>query len=134
MINIRELDSNDFEVALDLYCNIFGKNKKESNLPLLGTIIGCYLDNELIGLAQIDYINNIFEDIRVGYVNSLCIKDGYRHKGYGTILLNECIKIIKLNGGKLVNLTSNKNRVYAHMLYKKLGLEEVDTVLFKKVI
>ena len=41
---------------------------------------------------------------------------------------------IKENGGNRILLTSNKNRVYAHMLYKKFGFMEVDTVLLNKYI
>ena len=134
MIIIKELEKNDFNGAKKLYCESFDKEMKKTTLNLMGSIIGVYLDNELIGMAQIDYINNVFENIRIGYINSFCIKKEYRHKGYGTKLLDEFINIIKLNGGSLVNMTSNKNRVYAHMLYKKLGLEEVDTVLLKKDI
>ena len=134
MFWIKELESIDFERAKDLYCESFNKVRKDTTLPLLGMVIGAYLDDELIGMAQIDYINNLFENKRIGYINSFCIKKEYRHLGYGTMLLDECIKIIKLNGGTLVNMTSNKNRIYAHMLYKKLGLVEVDTILLKKEI
>ena len=114
--------------------NSFNKIKSKPTLPLLGSILGAYLDGKLVGIAQIDYINNIFENVKIGYINSFCIKSEYQHKGYGTIFLEECIKVIKLNGAKLVNLTSNKNRIYAHMLYKKLGFEEADTTLLKKDI
>lgn len=134
MIEIKELEKEDFEMAMGLYCDSFNKEKKEFELPLTGMVIGVFKEKQLIGLAQIDYINNIFENIKIGYINSLCIKKEYRHQGYGTMLLSECIDIIKLNGGNLVNLTSNKNRIYAHMLYKKLGLVEVDTILLKKEI
>lgn len=131
---IRELKMEEFKMASDLYCECFNKEKKDVTLPLMGNVIGLFLDNRLIGMAQIDFINNIFEDEKIYYINSFCIKDGYRHKGYGTALLDWCINFIKLSGGTMINMTSNKNRVYAHMLYKKMGFEVVDTVLLKKDI
>lgn len=134
MIEVKELDKQDLGKAMEVYCECFNKERKSTTLPLLGTVIGAYLNEELIGVAQIDYINNIFEDTRIGYINNVCIKSKYRNMGYGTILLNKCIDVIKENGGNIVNLTSNKSRVYAHMLYKKLGLEIVDTILLKKNI
>jgi len=134
MIIVKELESIDLDNAKELYCSCFNKTMKDITIPLLGNVIGAYLGGELIGLAQIDYINNIFENVRIGYINSFCIKAEYRHQGYGSILLDECIKLIKLNGGNVINLTSNKNRIYAHMLYNKFGFEKVDTVVVKKQI
>ena len=131
---IKELEQSDLEEAKKLYCESFHKEYQETTISLLGTIIGMYVENELIGIAQIDYINNIFENKRIGYINSFCIKNKYRHQGYGDTLLKECIKIIENNNGNMINMTSNKNRVYAHMLYQKNNFEIVDTLLLKKDI
>ena len=131
---IKELPQSDLEEAKRLYCESFHKEYQETTIALLGTIMGIYLDKELIGVAQIDYINNIFENKRIGYINSFCIKKEYRHQGYGDKLLKECIKSIEKNNGDMVNMTSNKNRVYAHMLYQKNDFEVVDTLLLKKEV
>lgn len=134
MIIIKKLDDNDLDKARELYCEAFSKEMRVMSIPLVGVIIGVYLDDMLIGIAQIDYINHVFENERWGYINSFCIKEEYRHMGYGTRLLDYCTCYIKENGGNRILLTSNKNRVYAHMLYKKFGFMEVDTVLLNKYI
>lgn len=134
LIIFKEIESYEVDNAMSLYWDSFGKKKKDIDVSLLGMVIGAYLDGELIGIAQIDYINNVFENSKIGYINSFCIKKNYRHQGYGRMLLDECIKIIKLNGGNVVKLTSNKNRVYAHMLYDSMGFEKIDTVFLKKDI
>ncbi|MCI6265657.1 MAG: GNAT family N-acetyltransferase [Erysipelotrichaceae bacterium] len=133
-MNIKELPKEDFEQAKQLYCESFNKPYQPTTIELLGKIIGIYQENQLIGIAQIDYINNVFENKRIAYINSFCIKKEYHHQGYGDKLLKECIQIIKKNQGNLINMTSNKNRVYAHMLYEKNNFETIDTILLKKEI
>lgn len=134
MITIKELNQNNLEQAKELYCECFNKEKKDTTLPLLGTIIGAFLNDELIGMIQLDYINNIFENTKMCYINNVCIKPNYQNQGYGALLLNECIKIAKNNNSTIINLTSNKKRVYAHQLYKKLGFDIIDTTVFRKDI
>lgn len=129
---IKELPKEDFELAKQLYCECFQKNYQKTTLDLMGVILGMYEQDTLIGIAQIDYINNVFENKKIGYINSFCIKPDYQHQGYGDFFLKECIHIIKNNGGNMINMTSNKNRVYAHKLYEKNDFEVVDTILFKK--
>lgn len=131
---IKELPITDIEQAKKLYCESFHKPIPQTTLKALGTILGVYLNEELIGIAQIDYINNIFENKRIAIINSFCIKEHYRHQGYGTLLLKECIKISKNNNCNAINLTSNKNRIYAHMLYEKNDFNPIDTILLNKNI
>lgn len=134
MFKVRFLENNELDIAYNLYCNCFNREKKSITIPLMGIMLGAFIDNELIGIAQIDSINNIFENTKIFYINSICIKENYRNKGYGKKLLQECITTIKDNGGNLINLTANKNRVYAHMMYKDLGFIEANTTLLKKDI
>ena len=55
-------------------------------------------------------------------------------KGTWIKLLKYCEKLIKENGCNTIQMTSNKNRVYAHMLYAKNLFEPIDTILLKKDI
>lgn len=129
---IKELPQEDFELAKQLYCKCFQKSIQKTTIELKGTIVGMYIETELIGIAQIDYINNVFDNKIIGYINSFCIKEEYRHQGYGDLLLKECICMIQKNGGNMINMTSNKKRIYAHKLYDKNHFEIVDTILLKK--
>ena len=70
--------------------------------------------------------------IKKAIINSFCIKKEHRHKGYGNYFLNECIKYLKDKDIDHLNITSNKNRIYAHMLYKKNNFEIIDTIILKK--
>ena len=116
---IKRLENKDIEVASQLYSDSFNRPYRRIEVDDKDIVLGLYLEDELIGLVQINYINNVFEDKKIGYLNSFCIKEEYRHQGYGDKLLKYCEKLIKENGCNTIQMTSNKNRVYAHMLYKK---------------
>lgn len=131
-MEVKILTKNEYNKAQQLYCESFNKKKQNITLPLIGEIIGLYKNNKLIGIAQIDYINNLLENKKQAIINSFCIKKEHRHKGYGNYLLNECINYLKSKNIDYLTVTSNKNRVYAHMLYKKNNFEIIDTIILKK--
>lgn len=131
-MNLKLLTKEDYIIAQKLYCESFNKKETNISIPLLGEIIGLYLKNELIGIAQIDYLNNLFENKKQAIINSFCIKKEYRNKGYGNYLLNGCINYLKEKDIKEITITSNKNRIYAHKLYKKNNFQIIDTIFLKK--
>lgn len=131
---IKEIPKEDYESAMQLYCLCFEKKYKQIELPLLGNLIGLYIDNNLVGIAQIDYINNLLENKRIAYINSFCIHPDYRNKHLGDTLLKECINICKKNNCNYINLTSNKNRTIANKIYKNNNFEIIDTRILKKDI
>lgn len=131
---VRKLMDNELNLALDLYCDSFLKEKKNSNLKLLGEVFGVFLDDELMGMVQFDFIHHIFEDKKILYINGFCIKNSYRNQGYGDKLLKWCISFAKGHQVDIIQLTSNKTRIYAHQLYEKNGFEIVNTTIFKKDI
>ena len=131
---ITEIPKEDYDTAMKLYCLCFEKEYQKINLNLLGNLIGLYIDNKLIGLAQIDYINNILENKRIAHINSFCIHPDHRNKHLGDTLLKECIKICKQNNCDYINLTSNKNRTIANKIYQNNSFQIIDTRLLKKDI
>lgn len=129
---IKEIDTDDYHNAINLYCLCFNKEYKEIKLPLLGNLVGLYLEEKLIGLAQIDYINNVLESKKIAYINSLCIHPNYRNKRLGDKLLKECIKISKEKKCDYINLTSNPNRLIANKMYKSNDFIPLETKILKK--
>ena len=132
MIEIKEILDSDWDRARDIFSNSFGKKKVCSILPLLGKVIGIYVDNVLVGFCQIDYLNDVFANEKRAYINSFCIDSSYRNKGYGDKLLKGCINILKNEGVNYINMTSNKKRILAHKLYKDNNFSIVDTCIFKR--
>lgn len=131
---IKEIPKEDYDSAMKLYCLCFEKEYKQITIPLLGNLIGMYINNTLIGLAQIDYINNILENKRIAYINSFCIHPNNRNKHLGDTLLKECINICKKNNCNYINLTSNKKRIIANKIYNNNNFKIIDTRLLKKDI
>ena len=131
---IKEIPKQEYNIALTIYNECFNKNIKEITIPLSGNLLGLYINNALIGLTQINYINNIMENKKQAIINSFCIKKEYQNKGYGNYFLNECIKYLKKKNINKINMTSNKNRTFAHRLYQKNNIEIIDTTLFNKNI
>ena len=131
---IKKIPIKDYDIAISIYNECFNKKQKSIDIPLLGDLIGLYLNNTLIGLVQIDYINNIMENTKQAIINNFCIKKEYQNKGYGNYLLNECIKYLKEKNIKKINLTSNKNRIYAHKIYNKNNFEIINTIYLNKDI
>lgn len=129
---IKEVAKKDYDNAMMLYCLCFQKEYKKINLNLQGNLIGLYKENDLIGLAQIDYLNNILEDKKIGYINSLCIHPNYRNKHLGSKLLEECINICKNHNCNYINLTSNSKRIVANNLYLSHDFQRINTQIFKK--
>lgn len=129
---VKKIPNNELNIALEIFNECFNKNNKNINIPLLGDLFGLYKNNILIGILQIDYINNFLENTKIAIINNFCIKKEFRNKGYGNFLLNECIKYLKERNIDKISLTSNKNRIYAHMLYKKNNFEIIDTIILNK--
>ena len=132
MVEVKELLQEDYTLAKDIYCDSFEKENTESFLPILGKVIGIYLDDSLIGFCQIDYLNDFFENKKRAYINSFCIQSKYRNRGYGDRLLKECISLLVHEGVDYINMTSNSSRKIAHRLYRNNNFEIVDTCIFKR--
>ena len=131
-MEVRILNEYEYEIAKELFCKCFNKELKEITIPLLGDLLGLYADNILIGICQIDYLNNLFDNKKQAIINNFCIKNEYRNQGLGNYLLNYCINYLKDKNIDEIIIRSNKNRVYAHMLYKKNDFVEIDTSLLIK--
>ena len=124
---------DDLDVAMDIYCECFSKEitYQESSLNHL---FGLYLEDTLIGIVQIDFIHLVFENIKIAYINSLCIRKEFQHKGYGSILLQNCISFAKDHQSNVIQLTSNPSRIVANKLYKSLGFTKIDTNFYRMVL
>ena len=97
-----------------------------------GMIYIVVIDNKIVGMATIDILNDIFKNIKYGYVNNVCIDPDYQEQGLSKKLMNKILEYGISNNLEYIMLTSNKKRIAAHGLYKSMGYEIVDTCVFKK--
>lgn len=133
-MNVHLLEEKDLEKAYQIYEECFEKKSFNHSYNIRENVLGLYLDNKLIGLCQINFIDNIFEGKRIAYLNSFCIEKSCQHKGYGDYFFKEVIQYCKEKEANKINLTSNKNRIYAHKLYQKNDFNVIDTIFFNKDI
>ena len=133
-MKIKEVEKQDNKKALQIYNKCFHLNKKNDNFQPGKNLIGLYQEQELIGLCQIDFINNLLEDEKIAYLNSFCITPKEQNKGYGDYFLKEIIQYCKEQKATKINLTSNSKRKYAHQLYQKNNFTIIDTVFLNKDI
>lgn len=125
---------SDFDIANDIYCECFAKERKEQYLHNAENLFGLYMDDKLIGIVQIDFIPLAFENKRIAYINSFCIKKEFQHKGYSSILLQKCITYIKDNKATVIQLTSNPSRIVANKLYRSFAFNKIDTNFYQMII
>lgn len=131
---IREYKTEDNRELLNLFNKCFNKNYDVINMNPTGMIFVILVDNKIVGMATIDILNDIFKNIKYGYVNNVCIDPDYQGQGLSKKLMNKILGYGINNGLEYIMLTSNKKRIAAHKLYKSMGYEIVDTCVFKKYI
>lgn len=131
---IREYKTEDNKELLNLFNKCFNKNYDVINMNPTGMIFVILVDNKIVGMATIDILNDIFKNIKYGYVNNVCIDPDYQGQGLSKKLMNKILDYGINNGLEYIMLTSNKKRITAHKLYKSMGYEIVDTCVFKKYI
>lgn len=129
---IREYNCEDNLELIKLFNECFNKDYKSINMSPSAKIFVLEENKKIIGMASIDILNDIFKNIKYGYVNNVCVSKECQGKGYGKELMSKIDEYAKEIDLEYIILTSNKKRVSAHRLYKKCGYEIVDTCFFKK--
>lgn len=131
-MKLQPLKRKDRKKAFQIYENSFNAKKKKHTLKNNAILLGYYRNKTLIGIVQINIINNIFENEKIAYINSFCIDPKEQNKGYGNLFLKDVISYCQKKKINKINLTSNQNRVFAHKLYQKNDFEVIDTIFLKK--
>ena len=131
---IREYKRDDNLKLLNLFNRCFNYNFKTIDMKPSGMIYVVLVDDKIVGMATIDILNDIFKNIKYGYVNNVCIDPDYQRQGLGKKLMDKILEYGINNDLEYIMLTSNKNKVAAHGLYKSVGYKIVDDSLFKKFI
>lgn len=129
---IRDYNSNDNMELIKLFNECFDKDYKCICMSPSSKIFVMEFNNKIIGMASIDILNDIFKNIKYGYVNNVCVSKECQGKGFGKELMSKIDEYAKEMNLEYIILTSNKKRIAAHKLYKKCGYEIVDTCFFKK--
>lgn len=127
--------TNEKEEVIKLINEAFNKDF-DNNFTLMNnqTILLLKENNIVIGASLITEKNDPFKHTSTYYIDYLCIKKEYEHKGLGTLLLNKIYEIAKENNINFLELTSNKKRERARKMYINFGMKIKDTDIFIKEI
>ncbi len=75
--------------------------------------------------TPVGYLSFTIKDTERYHINKLYIDPDYHGKGFGKVLLDEAIKIIKNSGGSIVELHVNEHNTKAIGFYEKYGFRNI---------
>lgn len=76
-------------------------------------------NNEIIGFA------GVWLSVDDAHITNIVVKNSYRHKGIGSLLLEKLIEITKENCKASLTLEVNTNNIYAQRLYNKFNFKNL---------
>lgn len=127
--------TNEKEETIELINNSFEKDyNSDFVLDDNQNILLLKDGNIVVGAALITEKKDPFKKVKSYYIDYLCIRKEYEHKGFGTQLLNKILELAKENDIKYLELTSNKERKRAQNMYLRFGMKIKDTDYFIKEI
>jgi len=127
-ITVRNLQLSDYNSFFKLINNFrettFTNEQFESTFKLItqnSDIIVFEYNNELIGTGTIIYeYKFIFNICCLGHIEDVCIREDYRNKGLGKLIITELIKVAKNKKCYKVTLDcSDSNKIF----YEKCNFE-----------
>ena len=126
-MKIRKLNKDDYDQYLPLINNLretyFSKIIFEELFDIINTNSTIWVieeDGKLIGTGTILYEYKFIRDIsKCAHIEDVCIKEGYRGKNYGTILIDHLINEAQNNNCYKVILDCNSE---LEKFYAKSGL------------
>ena len=131
---VRNYEQDDFDkvnkILFEAFHFVKSEDYEESNIYE----IVCEMDGEVVGYLTITKIRDIIDGRYKYHIDNVCSDVSYRGKGVGTLLMNRVVEMAHKDDVKVIELTSKKERVEAHNLYKKFDFEIVDTCLFRRYL
>lgn len=91
-------------------------------------------DDNVIAASMLTTKYDPIKDVKIMYVDYVCVDKLYQHQGYGTKLFSEIENVARNEKYNYIELTSNKKREHARAIYLKQGMEIIDTDVFIKKI
>lgn len=128
-ILIRKAIINDYEKVIDLYAKFSRHADRQHNSfhkVLIDTNSVLYLailNNEIAGFISYSINFVIRYDKSLMFINELFVDDAFRKQGIATKLMEKVVQDAKDKNCEYISLTSRKDRVESHGLYKKLGFD-----------
>ena len=85
-------------------------------------------EGRLVGYLQLSIIPGLaFRGLKRGLIESVRIASDRRGQGMGAAFIADAIERARINGCRLIQLTSTNERVDAHRFYERLGFTSTHT-------
>lgn len=81
-------------------------------------------NNHEAGRASLFILKNDLRNRKFGYLEDVFVDEKFRGQGLGKRLVNEIIRVAKINGCYKIVATSRYNRRRVHKLYESLGFKK----------
>ena len=119
MFTIKELDHKDFELCYELDSDticLWTKKQWQSEFnKICVKVVAVLIQKKIIGIYV---VQTIIDEVQINYFS---IKQNFRRKGYGSLLMTYLVKECeKLNIKKLM-LEVSENNLIAEIFYRKFN-------------
>lgn len=104
----------------------FVDNLKNKDNKLL---LGYFVRNKLVGFAYTTY----FKQTQIAFIHYLYVLEEYRNQGIARALLQEIVARCQKQKVKDLSINTYANNKIAHHLYNKLGFNDLEITLVKKI-
>ena len=131
-LSVRRLINSDIDRVKSIYSDSFDKEVNSFVNYTNENIYVVCLENKVVGMCMVNYIDDIFISKRTAFINAVCVDKEFRNRGIASFMLSEIERIVTLDGSSEIMLTSSSKRKDANRLYEKLGFGIYDTNVFKK--
>jgi RimJ/RimL family protein N-acetyltransferase len=116
-----------YETQQDRPTDHFSWEIRYATSPPISGYYGIFLDNQLIGYAQLNQ-PNLTKQAHIAYIYNLYVDSDHRGQGYASRLIEYLTNLAKeKTNAERVFVTCNRKNAAAQKLYKKLGFKEFAT-------
>lgn len=91
-------------------------------------------EHQILGMCSVQYLISTAEGGKVGLLEDMIIKDGYRRKGIGRYLISEILSYAKNEGCKRIQLLADQENLKALEFYKNVGFSRTQLIALRKQI
>ena len=128
--------TNEIDETVELINSIFNTSGDSNTFKLMDNQkVLLMKDNDVvIGTTLITLKNDPIKNTKTYYLDYICIKEEYQHKGLGRKLFEKILNIAKEDNVDYIELTSREDRVEARKMYLAYGMTIKDTNVFIKKV
>ena len=131
-VRVRKYNEADFCDVNNVLKEAFGISKKSNSLNNDHIELVACVDRKVVGYLLLTRVFDPVISNNYFLIDYVCVKEEFRNKKIGSLLVNEAIGIARDNGGSYIQLTSSRFREAAHKLYENCGFVVRDSDIFRK--